>query len=309
MDRGKIINMNITETLDGGNLSPESQERLKKFIRKQKNNSYNPIVSKKNMEKLRELADYEIVSLLLKSLDAFDIRSLDKLNAYEGSQVIGFWAYLAASNDERALTYLDVTADMLKGARPYLIRSLYNCCRYFPNVEKLNAIAEKLKSYYDPSALQSYIWAKNIGLNLSDRISYWGVKFVLSTTGEYFKYSGGLTQEADPRFFQINVSIFAASIHGSYNIILANDGLTVRALFHDKYIIENEDQEVGFCEIKNGWKNRVRLPINGDLLHLKELIAATEKRYNVSFVRKLFQFEASKGIDERIIQRWIDSDV
>jgi hypothetical protein len=80
----------------------------------------------------------------------------------------------------------------------------------------------------------------------------------------------------------------------------------VRALFHDQYIIENEDHEVGFCEIKNGWKNSVCLPINGDLLHLKELIAATEKRYGVSFVRKLFQFEASKGIDERIIQKWIE---
>jgi len=302
--------MNITETLDGGNLPPDSKERLKKFIRKQENIFYVPIKNKKNMEKLQELADYEIVSLLLKSLAAFDMRSLGELNGYETEQVIGFWAYLAASNDERALAYLEKTADALKGARPYLISSLYHCCCYFPNVEKLNAIAEKLKGFFDPSALQSYIWAKSIGLKLPEGISRWSVEFHLSTTGKYFDYSAGLTQEEEARFFNIQVNISSADdIYGSYYIRFANKGITVRALFHDQYIIENEDHEVGFCEIKNGWKNRVRLPINGDLLHLKELIAATEKRYNVSFVRKLFQFEASKGIDERIIQRWIDSDV
>jgi hypothetical protein len=298
--------MNITETLDGKDLSPESRERLKKFIRKQKSN-FSPLGSKENMEKFRELADYEIVSLLLKSLDAFDIRSLDKLTAYERDHIAGFWAYLVASNDERALAYLEKTAAALKGARPDIVRELYICYSYLSNAEKFNAIAEKLKSYYDPSALQSYIWAKSMGLKLGESIdSRWSVFFLLTTTGEFFNYSSHLPKEEEERFFELQVHIHSAGFYGSYNIMLTNIGLTVRSLFHDKYIIADEGEEVGFCEIKNGWKNRVRLPINGDLLHLKELIASVEKRYDVSFVRKLFQFEASKGIDEQIIQKWIE---
>jgi hypothetical protein len=298
----------ILERLGASDLGDAaSQNRLERFMAKLQS-VYDPY-SSKNIEKLREFAeDPRIVSRILEKLEECDRATLSEILPNEIVHIKGFWIVLALSNEVAAYQYFDQLADFLmqagalqKALRPDM---LCRCCRRFPQVEALRAIDKKITAYYDGIAdtIPSCLWAKQIGLSYPKH--YEGeISYGLMTVSDPDVQHKKMTEEQKAKCLMMAVVIyFPISYHDTYSINIGNGTKTIHATFREEYS-SFQEKYVRFLK-----EYEARIPIQGDLLHLKELIAAVEEHYGVKFDRKFTSCYASKGIDKKRIQQWMEEE-
>ncbi|MDR1877776.1 MAG: hypothetical protein LBQ84_09155 [Flavobacteriaceae bacterium] len=296
----------IIKTFDINELPKESQKLMGKFLRKL-DSLYTPFKAK-NIEKLKEFAaDEHIVSYILNRLQSYDIAV-----PYEVRPIGGLWVVLALSNNDAAYDYLESAADYFINVKPIGISELYRLCGLFPANKRMHGIHKKITAYYDSirGSLSSYVWAQSIGLPLPE-VYEWFIRFMITTDGKAFVIGKIVTDngkahviepEEKEKRFSIDVEAFSPiTMNDTYRIHFSNDTQTIKGIFRDKDIVSNTDLHRAYFIDHNK-----EYSFDTDLQHLKEFILEMEERYGIKFVRKFALSYATKGINKKIIQKWID---
>ncbi|MDR1889941.1 MAG: hypothetical protein LBQ81_11285 [Zoogloeaceae bacterium] len=220
---------------------------------------------------------------------------------------------LAHSGEAAAYQYLERVAEFSIHKNPRFLGMMYKFSKLLAQHKPLSDIHNKIGEYYDSvqDKIASYVWAKSIGLKLPKNHE-WDIRFSFTTDGALYlgrNERNKASVKEQEKMLELVVHIEAAQFGRTYEIGMQDYTNNIRASFSDTQSITANSDYFGYME-----EHGVRLIGEGmplahlaKLANLKEFIAYVENRYGVLFARAFSSLYASRGINKKIIQAWIEA--
>jgi len=166
------------------------------------------------------------------------------------------------------------------------------------NPKEYQNIKEKISSYFisKQEYLESYIWAKKIGLELPKDNS-WMFFFEISTDGK-FRLGNDLTETEKEQRLRITVSVYPLQGQNCWEIELKNWNNSISAWWPNL-----SEREIRLSKQNRNYK----LKTKPSLLNLKKVIEEVETEFNVKFNKTIYSKRFKGKIkNKNAVQKWLN---